>query len=298
MLQRCDECATWVYYPRVRCPHCLSDQLTWTEVDGRGTVYTFTVAVQPTAPPFADEVPQLLAIVELTEGVRLSTHAGRRRTRPRSPSAWPSRRCSTTATTASPSCASAPPAELRPLAGPPDGRGPVVMGEDPPMGFLEDRAGLNGKVALIAGGGGGLGRAIALDYARAGMKLVLCDKNEELLDADGRRRHRGGRGTARRAHRRARRRRAHADVRRLRRALRAARRAGERRRRHVQGRLHRHERARVGRHHPRQLRLAAAEHAARGAQQMLRAGRRRQHHQHHVDRRSPRRHRATRCTRG
>ena len=56
------------------------------------------------------------------------------------------------------------------------------MGEDPPMGFLEDRAGLTGKVALIAGGGGGLGRAIALDYARGGMKLVLCDKNEELLD--------------------------------------------------------------------------------------------------------------------
>ena len=72
-LQRCDECATWVYYPRSRCPHCLSDRLTWTEVDGRGTVYAFSVAVQPTAPPFADEVPQLLAMVELTEGVRVST---------------------------------------------------------------------------------------------------------------------------------------------------------------------------------------------------------------------------------
>ena len=60
------------------------------------------------------------------------------------------------------------------------------------MGYLEDRAGLTGKVALIAGGGGGLGRAIALDYARAGMKLVLCDKNEELLDTTVRRRHRSG----------------------------------------------------------------------------------------------------------
>jgi uncharacterized OB-fold protein len=73
VLQRCDQCATWVYYPRRRCPHCLSERLTWTEVDGRGIVYTFTVAVAPTAPPFADEVPQLLAIVELTEGVRVST---------------------------------------------------------------------------------------------------------------------------------------------------------------------------------------------------------------------------------
>ena len=72
-LQRCDACARWVYYPRSRCPACLSDRLTWTPVDGIGSVYTFAVAEQPTAPPFADEVPQLLAVVELTEGVRLST---------------------------------------------------------------------------------------------------------------------------------------------------------------------------------------------------------------------------------
>jgi uncharacterized OB-fold protein len=72
-LQRCDDCGRWVYYPRSRCPACLSDRLTWTRVDGLGTVYTYTVAEQPTAPPFADEVPQLLAIVELAEGVRMST---------------------------------------------------------------------------------------------------------------------------------------------------------------------------------------------------------------------------------
>lgn len=72
-LQRCDDCGRWIYYPRSRCPACLSDRLTWTAVAGDGFVYTFTVAEQPTAPPFADEVPQLLAIVELTEGVRMST---------------------------------------------------------------------------------------------------------------------------------------------------------------------------------------------------------------------------------
>jgi uncharacterized protein len=72
-LQHCDVCGRWVYYPRSRCPGCLSDRLTWTTVDARGTVYTFTVAEQATAPPFADEVPQLLALVELTEGVRVST---------------------------------------------------------------------------------------------------------------------------------------------------------------------------------------------------------------------------------
>jgi hypothetical protein len=72
-LQRCDDCGRWVHYPRSRCPSCLSDRLTWNAVEGLGSVYTFTVAEQPTAPPFADEVPQLLAIVELAEGVRMST---------------------------------------------------------------------------------------------------------------------------------------------------------------------------------------------------------------------------------
>lgn len=72
-LQRCDDCQRWVYYPRSRCPGCLSARLIWTAVDGLGTVYTYTVAEQATAAPFADEVPQLLAVVELTEGVRMST---------------------------------------------------------------------------------------------------------------------------------------------------------------------------------------------------------------------------------
>ena len=72
-IQRCDACGTWVHYPRSRCPHCLSDRLAWHDVAGHGTVLTFTVARQATARPFADEVPQLLAVVELDEGVRMTT---------------------------------------------------------------------------------------------------------------------------------------------------------------------------------------------------------------------------------
>lgn len=70
---RCDDCGGWVFYPRVRCNHCLSDRLTWCDTSADGTLYTFTVARQPTAPPFADEVPQVLAVVETADGIRLTT---------------------------------------------------------------------------------------------------------------------------------------------------------------------------------------------------------------------------------
>ena len=72
-LQRCGACDAWIHYPRTRCPNCGSDRLGWHAVAGTGAIYTFTVARQATAPPFADEVPQLLAVIELDEGVRLST---------------------------------------------------------------------------------------------------------------------------------------------------------------------------------------------------------------------------------
>ncbi|MFT5047314.1 MAG: putative OB-fold protein [Porticoccaceae bacterium] len=73
LLQQCDDCSKWVYYPRSHCPHCLSPGLIWKEVAGAGTLYSFTVARQATAPQFADETPQLIGVVELDEGVRLNT---------------------------------------------------------------------------------------------------------------------------------------------------------------------------------------------------------------------------------
>jgi uncharacterized protein len=63
----------YVFYPRVVAPRTLIDDLEWREISGRGTLYTFTVAERPTSPLWADSLPQLLAVVELDEGPRLST---------------------------------------------------------------------------------------------------------------------------------------------------------------------------------------------------------------------------------
>ena len=72
-IQRCQDCSGWVFYPRSHCSHCLSERLEWREVSGAATLYTFTITHQATAPFFADEVPQRLAVVELAEGVRMTS---------------------------------------------------------------------------------------------------------------------------------------------------------------------------------------------------------------------------------
>jgi len=41
---------------------------------GRGTVYSFTVTYQNQSPGFREELPYVLAIVELDEGVRMMTN--------------------------------------------------------------------------------------------------------------------------------------------------------------------------------------------------------------------------------
>jgi uncharacterized OB-fold protein len=73
-LQRCRACGTFRFYPRALCPSCLSDATEWVRASGRGTVYSFTVTYQNQAPGFREEVPYVLAIVELAEGVRLMTN--------------------------------------------------------------------------------------------------------------------------------------------------------------------------------------------------------------------------------
>ncbi len=63
----------YVFYPRVLAPGTLADDLQWREISGAASLYTFTVAYRPVAPHFADNVPQLLAVVQWDEGPRFST---------------------------------------------------------------------------------------------------------------------------------------------------------------------------------------------------------------------------------
>jgi uncharacterized OB-fold protein len=72
-LQQCKDCNAWVFYPRSHCNNCLSPDLIWKPVSGKGTLYSFTVARRPTAPQFIDDMPQLIIVVELEQGVRMNS---------------------------------------------------------------------------------------------------------------------------------------------------------------------------------------------------------------------------------
>jgi hypothetical protein len=70
LIQRCPSCGARQFYPRALCTTC-GDNPEWEEASGRGTVHTFTVIRQQGARPFRDELPYVVAVIELDEGPRM-----------------------------------------------------------------------------------------------------------------------------------------------------------------------------------------------------------------------------------
>ena len=66
-IQRCDQCAKHVFYPRLLCPGCGSSKLSWVRPSGTGTVYSTTV-MRRKAESGGD---YNVCLVELNEGPRL-----------------------------------------------------------------------------------------------------------------------------------------------------------------------------------------------------------------------------------
>jgi hypothetical protein len=72
-LPRCADCGTLIWYPRARCPHCMSGNLVWEELSGTGTVYSYTVNHRGQG-EYAGHDPFVIAYVELAEGPRVLSH--------------------------------------------------------------------------------------------------------------------------------------------------------------------------------------------------------------------------------
>ncbi|PZC46655.1 MAG: hypothetical protein C1O27_001797 [Chloroflexi bacterium] len=73
-LPKCSQDGTFVFPPRPICPKCHSDKLEWTELSGRGAVYTFTIMHDKMVAGF--DPPYVVAQVELEEqaGLRLQSN--------------------------------------------------------------------------------------------------------------------------------------------------------------------------------------------------------------------------------
>jgi uncharacterized OB-fold protein len=75
MGSRCKSCGYQTFPPRADCPQCMSGDFEYTEYNGKGEIYTYTViAAAPTG--FDDEVPYTVAVVDLEEGGRLVAWLG------------------------------------------------------------------------------------------------------------------------------------------------------------------------------------------------------------------------------
>lgn len=73
-LQYCGECNSFQYYPRAICSNCWNEDIHWAPCSGKGSVYSYSICNTPGLPSFKDDVPYVVAIVELEEGVRMTTN--------------------------------------------------------------------------------------------------------------------------------------------------------------------------------------------------------------------------------
>ncbi len=64
---RCEACGWHAHPSPDRCPRCGARALLPARLSGRGTVYSFTIVRRAFHPGFADDLPYVLALIELPE---------------------------------------------------------------------------------------------------------------------------------------------------------------------------------------------------------------------------------------
>lgn len=73
-LRHCGDCNQVYFYPRDICPICFSRNTSWIQASGKGTLHTFAIVHRAPTPAFRDDVPFIVAMVDLEEGARLPTN--------------------------------------------------------------------------------------------------------------------------------------------------------------------------------------------------------------------------------
>jgi uncharacterized OB-fold protein len=74
LIQRCNHCREFQFYPRPFCARCLAPDPEWVQAAGTGHIHTFSVVHRTSDPRFVDQLPYAFAIVRLDEGVRMTAN--------------------------------------------------------------------------------------------------------------------------------------------------------------------------------------------------------------------------------
>ena len=74
VVQRCAGCGALRFPPRELCSSCLSTDVRWEPVSGRGEIFSYNVMHQIYHPAFAAAVPYAVVVVKLEEGPKLTSN--------------------------------------------------------------------------------------------------------------------------------------------------------------------------------------------------------------------------------
>jgi uncharacterized protein len=66
IVQRCTECAAYVFRPQYACTRCLSTDLEWVDSSGTGTLHSFSIVKRPAYPELPE--PYVVIVVQMDEG--------------------------------------------------------------------------------------------------------------------------------------------------------------------------------------------------------------------------------------
>jgi uncharacterized protein len=74
LYQHCSECGLNQFYPRFHCKKCGSKNMDYRESRGIGTISTYTNVYRAPSPEFKEDVPYVLALIDLDEGFRMMSN--------------------------------------------------------------------------------------------------------------------------------------------------------------------------------------------------------------------------------
>lgn len=71
LLKKCARCGHIDHPPYLFCTECMAEEHEWIEASGKGTLYSYAVNTFGVPFPFWDDMPYVLAIIDLDEGPRV-----------------------------------------------------------------------------------------------------------------------------------------------------------------------------------------------------------------------------------